>query len=153
MAGNDQAKKFYDNLIESYDVLVDSVSKATERGVKVTKQMSDDIAKGQRDLIELGKKVASEPGDVTQLYGALLETATAAQGRALAFSQLVYQESAGSGTDVRESFERLTKMSTETTAAAVDMARAFAGANPFAEVMAKGMEAFTAPAKGTGKTK
>src|SRR5439155_10773651 len=82
VATNDQAQKYYDALIESYDVLVEAVGKASERGVKVTKRLAEDIAQGQRDAIELGKKLTNDPSDVSRFYAALLETATAAQGRA-----------------------------------------------------------------------
>ena len=43
VATNDQAQKYYDALIESYDVLVEAVGKAGERGVKVTERLAEDI--------------------------------------------------------------------------------------------------------------
>ncbi|MCZ7578597.1 MAG: hypothetical protein M5U18_16715 [Dehalococcoidia bacterium] len=52
---NDQVQKYYNSLLASYDVLVDAVTRANERGFNVTKQFASDVAKGQREAIELGK--------------------------------------------------------------------------------------------------
>ncbi len=79
MAANEQVKKYYDALIASYDILTDAVTRANERGLKVTQQFVADVAKGQREALELGKKLAGEPADLGQFYSAVLEATTAAQ--------------------------------------------------------------------------
>ncbi|GIW13227.1 MAG: hypothetical protein KatS3mg062_0666 [Tepidiforma sp.] len=135
-------QKYYDALIEGYDLLVDAIEKANERGIKVTRQLAADVVAGQREALQLGKKLAAEPGDLGQLYAALLEATTSAQGRALAFTQAAYQEALASGTDARELVQKLAEANRETAAAAVEVARQWAVANPFAEFMKKGIEAF-----------
>src|SRR5512143_1179818 len=115
---NEQVQKYYDALIASYDILTDAVARANDRGLKVTQQFIADVAKGQREALELGKKLAGEPTDLGQFYSAVLEATTAAQGRALTFTQTAYQEALGAGTDARETVEKLVAANKETTQAA-----------------------------------
>ena len=149
---NDQVQKYYDSLLASYDVLVDAVSKANERGFNVTKQFASDVARGQREAIELGKKLAAEPADISHFYAAVLEATTAAQGRALAFTQAAYQEALTAGGDAREVVQKLVEVNKETAQAAVEVARTWATANPVAEVLKKSFEAMQ-PASRDSKKK
>jgi hypothetical protein len=153
MASNEYVQKYYDSLLASYDVLVDAVAKANDRGIKVTKQFASDVAKGQREALELGKKLASEPTDFGQFYTAVLEATTAAQGRALAFTQAAYTEAMGAGTEAREVVEKLVAANKETTQAAVEVARTWAKANPMADFVKKGMEAMQPAAPKAKKEK
>ncbi len=151
-APSETVQKYYDALIEGYDLLVEAIEKANERGIKVTRQLAADVIAGQRDALQLGKKLAAEPGDLGQFYAALLETTTAAQGRALAFTQAAYQEALASGADARELIQKLAEANRETAAAAVEVPRQWASANPFAEVMKKSLEIFQAPAARASKS-
>lgn len=141
MASNEYVQKYYDSLIASYDVLTDAIAKANDRGMKVTKQFATDVAKGQREALELGKKLAGEPSDLGQFYTAVLEATTAAQGRALAFTQTAYQEAMGAGTEAREVVEKLVQANQDTAKAAVEVARTWATANPMVDMIKKGYEA------------
>jgi hypothetical protein len=141
MASNEYVQKYYDSLIASYDVLADAVAKANERGIKVTKQFATDVAKGQREALELGKKLAGEPSDLGQFYTAVLEATTAAQGRALAFTQTAYQEALGASGEAREVVEKLVQANQDTAKAAVEVARTWATANPMVDMVKKGYEA------------
>lgn len=143
MTENEQAKKYYDALIASYDVMTDALGKASEKGIKVSSQMAQDIANGQREALELGKKLATETKDVSELYTALVEATTAAQGRALNFAQYTYQEAMESGTESRDYMQKLIEANKETSRAAVDLARTWATANPMADMMRKGMESMS----------
>ena len=145
MATTEPVQKYFDTLLQSYDILVEAVEKANERGAKLSRQFTSEVVKGQRDAIALGKKFASEPTDVGQFYTTLLENTTAAQGRAMEFAQAAYQEAVEAGTDARETMTKLAAANQETAKAAIEAARSFAGANPFAEVMQKGFEAFSQP--------
>jgi bisphosphoglycerate-dependent phosphoglycerate mutase len=153
MASNDYVQKYFDSLLASYDVLVDAVEKANERGIKVSKQFASDVVTGQREAIELGKKLAAEPSDLGQFYTAVLEATTAAQGRALAFAQAAYTEAMGAGTETRETVEKLVAVNKETTQAAVEVARNWATANPFADVVKKNYEKMQAQAPKAKKEK
>ena len=151
MASNEYVQKYYDSLIASYDVLADAVAKANERGIKVTKQFATDVAKGQREALELGKKLAGEPSDIGQFYTAVLEATTAAQGRALAFTQTAYQEALGASGEAREVVEKLVQANQDTAKAAVEVARTWATANPMVDMVKKGFEAMQPATAKTAK--
>ncbi len=153
MANNEYVQKYYDSLIASYDVLVDAVTKANERGLTVTKQFVGDVAKGQREALELGKKLAGEPSDLGQFYTSVLEATTAAQGRALAFTQAAYGEAMGAGAEARETIEKLVAANKETAAAAVEVSRKWATANPMTDFVKKGFEAMQPAAPKAKKEK
>jgi hypothetical protein len=144
MVANEPVQKYYNALVASYDILTDAIAKANERGLKVTKQFSTDVAKGQREALELGRKLATEPTDVGQYYTAVLEATTAAQGRALAFTQVAYEEALGAGGETRQTVEKLVEANRETAQAAVEVARKWSTANPVADVLRKNMENFAA---------
>lgn len=153
MATNETVQKYYDSLLASYDLLVDAVAKANERGIKVSKQFATDVAKGQREALELGKKLAAEPTDLGQYYTAVLEATTAAQGRALTFTQTAYQEALGASGEAREVVEKLVAVNQETAKAAVEVARTWATANPMIDMIKKGYEAMAPAAPKAKKEK
>jgi hypothetical protein len=119
--------------------------------VKVTKQFAGDVAKGQREALELGRKLAAEPTDLGQFYTAVLEATTSAQGRALAFAQVAYQEALGAGGEARTTVEQLVEANRETATAAVEVAKSWANTNPMADIVRRGMETMTP--NGTKKAK
>jgi hypothetical protein len=140
---NEPVQKYYDALIASYDILTNAISTANDRGMKITKQFATDVAKGQREALELGRKLATDPTDLSQYYTAVLEATTSAQGRALAFTQVAYQEALGAGGDARETVEKLVEANRETATAAVEVAKNWATANPMADIVRRGMETVT----------
>lgn len=152
MATNEPVQKYYDALLASYDILTNAISTANERGMKVTKQFATDVAKGQREAIELGRKLAAEPTDVGQFYTAMLEATTAAQGRALAFTQVAYQEALGAGGEAKSTVEKLVEANRETATAAAEVAKTWAATNPMADIVRRGVETMT-PNNGAKKTK
>lgn len=146
MAEKTQVEKYYDSLIANYDVMVEALAKSSERGIKVSQHLAEDIARGQREALELGKKLATDTKDMSALYTALVEATTAAQGRALAFAQYTYQEASDSGVEARDYVQKLVEANRETAKAAVELAREWATANPMADYLRKGFEAMTPPA-------
>jgi Pyruvate/2-oxoacid:ferredoxin oxidoreductase gamma subunit len=142
-ATNDTVQKYYDALISTYDVLAEAASKSAERSLKITRQFASDIAAGQREALEIGKKLATEPTDFAQYYTALLEATTNAQGRALAFAQVAYQEALSASSDARETLEKIVESNRVAAESAVEVARSWATANPWADAFRQGIEAFT----------
>ena len=153
MANSEQVQKYYDSLLASYDLLVDAVAKANDRGIKVTKQFANDVVQGQRDALALGKKLAGEPSDMGQFYTAVLEATTAVQGRALSFTQTAYQEALGASGEARDIVEKLVQANQETAKAAVEVARKWAAGNPMVDIMKKGYEAMQPAAAKAKKEK
>jgi hypothetical protein len=135
-------QRYLQALSESYEVLAEATDKATDRNAKVTKRLSSEVMAGQREVLELAKKLAADPDHVASAsFAGVTEAAVAAQSRALAFAQMAYQEATGVSTEAREFAEKLAKANQETTAAAIELSRTWAGLNPFTEVFLKGFEA------------
>jgi hypothetical protein len=151
MATADPVQKYFDSLLSSYDILVDAVEKANDRGLKVSKAFAADVVKGQREAIELGRTFAAQPTDYSTFYNALLSSSTEAQGRALAFTQTAYQEAIAAGADAREVVTKLVEANRETAKLAMDAARSFAGSNPWADAMQKASETFAQTADAATK--
>lgn len=152
MAASEPVQKYFDALLTSYDIMTDAVTKAGDRGLKVSQQLAADVVRGQREAIELGKKLATNDApDAGQFYSAVLEATTAAQSRALAFTQAAYQEALGSGTDARETIEKLVKANSATAKAAMDATKAWSASNPLADVFRKNMEMMGTAADTTKK--
>ncbi len=151
MAANQPAQKYYDALIASYDILTDVLAKASDRGITVTRQFATDVAKGQREALELGRKLAAEPAEAGKYYTTILEATTAAEWRALAFAQLAFQQAIGASGEARATVEKLVEANRETALAAVEMARNWAALSPLADIMRKTMGA-TNPQSTTAET-
>lgn len=148
---NGPVQKYFDSLLQTYDILVDAVDKANERGLKISRQLATDVVKGQREAIELGRTFASQPADYGRLYNALLTSTTEAQGRALAFTQTAYQEAIAAGADARDTVQKIVEANRETGRLAMEAARTFAAANPWGEAMARAGETFTKATTGATK--
>jgi hypothetical protein len=136
-------ERYFDSLLATYDILADAISKANERGMKISRQMTADVASGQREALELGKKIASEPANPAQFYGAILESAMNAQSRALAFTQVAYQEALEASTDARETIEKIVEANRQVSTAATEAARTWWTGNPLADLWRQQAEALT----------
>jgi hypothetical protein len=88
-----------------------------------------------------------------QFYTAVLEATTAAQGRALSFTQTAYQEALGASGEARDVVEKLVQANQETAKAAVEVARNWATANPMVDMMQKGYAAMQPSAPKAKKDK
>lgn len=141
MATNEQMQKYYDALIATYDVLADGVNKAGQRGVKISNEFANEVTTGQREALELGKKLSSTGADSGQVYAALVEASTAAQGRALHFAQYTYDQSKEAGTESRQQVEKLVEANRQATQAAADLARSWTTENPMTEMFRQTMDA------------
>ena len=141
----DPVQKYFDSLLASYDILVEAVDKANERSLKVTRQFTADVVTGQREAIELGRKLATQPGEYQEFYTALVNSATEAQGRAIAFTQAAYEEAVAASADAREIAQKLAESNRETAKFAAEAVREYTAQNPnpWAEAVARATETFT----------
>ena len=145
VSSQEALQRYVQALSNAYEVLAEATSSSTDRNVKVSRQLSEQVMAGQRDLLELAKKVAADPEHfLSASYSGLTETAIAAQSRALAFAQLAYQEAVAAGAESRDVAEKLTRANRETAEAAADLGRQWGSLNPFAEMFRQGMDAFNA---------
>src|SRR5205814_5057986 len=133
----------------SYDIIAEAATKASDRGIKVSKQLTDEVMNAQREALSFAKKVAVDPDHfMSSSYIGLTESAVTAQSRALAFAQVAYQEALAAGSETRETAEKLAKVNRETAEAAVELSRGWSSMSPIAEMFFKGMETWQAAATG-----
>lgn len=135
-------KSYFDAISESADALRAAAEQSAERTGSFSKQAGEEFASAQREALELSKKIAAAPTDVTGAYAALMESAVASQARALRVGKLAYEHAAGSGTDVQQSFEQLTAAGRASAEAALSLSQEWASAAPFADAWRASFEAF-----------
>jgi len=141
MNASDAAIKYLDALSTSYEVLSDAMTKAGERGFKLSKQVAAEVSVGQREAVQLAKKIAADPDQLmSSAYSGMTEAAVAAQSRAFAFAQVAYQEALGAGGETRDLTEKLTKVNRETAEAAMELSRSWVGGAPMAEMFSGWMQ-------------
>jgi hypothetical protein len=135
-------QKYLQALSESYEVLAEASNKANDRGAKIAKQLSTEVQAGQREVLELAKKLSADPEHMASAsFAGVTEAAVAAQSRALAFAQLAYAEATGIGSEARDFSEKLAKTNQQTAEAALELSRTWSAMNPFADVFLKSFEA------------
>jgi hypothetical protein len=83
-----------DRLVESQNRLIEAAETARARSRRVTDEYVKSVAEAQRDALELTKRLASQPTAVGKNMEAFLESATAAQARAMEMTKLFYREQA-----------------------------------------------------------
>lgn len=142
MAEKTQSEQYFQALLASYDALARAMEQANERGITLSRQLIADVRKGQRRAIELAGQVAANPSDVTAAYSAVMETAVAAQSQALDFTQAAYREALAASGEAREAVEALLAASRTAAEAALALSRDWQNANPWADLVQRGMETF-----------
>lgn len=123
MAKNTAIDKYFEALTESYDAIIDAIKAANERGYRVSSNLLTEAQKGQREAVDLGRKLAEDPTDVGGFYRAVMESTTKAQGRALELARQMFDEMSESRTEAREAIEKVVKAQRTAGEAAVEAAR------------------------------
>ncbi|MBI5285283.1 MAG: hypothetical protein HY874_09340 [Chloroflexi bacterium] len=117
------ADKYFEALTESYDAIIEAVKAGNERGYRISNNLIQEAQKGQREAVELGRKFAGDPTDIGGFYRGLMESATAAQGRALELARQMFDELSESRTESRDVIEKVVKAQRVAGEAAVEAAR------------------------------
>src|SRR5262245_50293440 len=99
--------KYFDALTESYDAIIDAIKLGNERGFRLSNNLLAEAQKGQREAVDLGKRFADDPTDISAFYRAAMESATKAQGRTLEFARQVFDEVSQAGGETREAVEKV----------------------------------------------
>ncbi len=123
MPSTEATDKFFGAISSAHEALLDAVKAGNERGYRVSKSLLDGIQKEQRQVLELSRRVAKSPRDLGGLYGSVVESLTATQGRALELTRQWLDEAADSRHEVRESLRRLVDANRTASQAAVEVAR------------------------------
>ncbi len=115
--------KYFDALTESYDAIIEAIKMGNERGYRISNNLLAEAQKGQRESVELGKKLADDPTDVAGAYRAMMESATKAQGRTLEFARQVFDELSQSRDESRQVWEKVFTAQRAAGEAAVEAVR------------------------------
>jgi DNA anti-recombination protein RmuC len=115
--------KYFEALTESYDAMIEAIKLGNERGYRISTNMLTEAQRGQREAVELGRKLADDPTDVGGFYRALMESTTKAQGRALELARQMFDELSESRTETRDTIEKVVKAQRSAGEAAVEAAR------------------------------
>lgn len=103
---------YLDTLTEGHQKMTEALKEARTRGLRVSEELVDSILAGQRDILELSKRLALNPTDIAGNMKAVLEAATTAQERALAFAKLMYREQSDVSGELRKMFQSVFDNST-----------------------------------------
>ena len=123
MTRSTAADKYFEALTESYDAIIEAVKAGNERGFRVSNNLLAEAQKGQRESVELGKKLAEDPTDIGGFYRAMMESATQAQGRALELARQMFDELSESRNEGRDVIEKVVKAQRAAGEAAVEAVR------------------------------
>src|SRR6266480_5250271 len=75
MPRTENVDKFFTAVNEAYDALLDAAKAANDRGYRVSRQLIDEVERGQREAIDLTRRIASSPRDVSGFYTAAVRSA------------------------------------------------------------------------------
>src|SRR5438093_1069264 len=70
MPRTENVDKFFTAVNEAYDALLDAAKSANDRGYRVSRQLIDEVERDQREAIDLTRRIASSPRDVSGFYTA-----------------------------------------------------------------------------------
>jgi len=123
MAETTTADKLFDALTESSTAIIQRVKTGSERSFRVASTVLEEIERGQRDALELGRTFAKQPLDIAGFASAAFQKAGEAQERAFELTRQAVDEFATANRETRETVRRVTQASAEGTRAAIDSAR------------------------------
>src|SRR3989304_6338350 len=83
MAQQSSVDKFFDAVDNAYDVVLDTLKAGADRGYRASKGLIEQAQTGQHEALQLAQSVAKSPTNVAGATGAVVQTLTKTQGRAL----------------------------------------------------------------------
>jgi len=123
----DTVDRFFNAVNEAYDALLDAAKSANDRGYRVSRQLIDEVERGQREAIDLTRRVAASPRDVSGFYSAAVRSVTDAQGRVLDLTRQLLDELSDSQREGREVVRRVIDANRSAGQAAVEATRDVVG--------------------------
>lgn len=123
MSREDTIDKFFDAVNDAYDALLDAAKAANDRGYRISRRFIDDIERGQRDLLDMARTVATTPRDVAGFYSASVRTLTSAQGRLLDLTRQFVDEISEGQREGRDVLRRVIEANRTAGQAAIEAAR------------------------------
>jgi len=115
--------KFFDAVTEAYDALLDAAKSANDRGYRVSRRLIDEIERGQRDAVDLTRRVAGAPQDIAGAFTSTVRNLTDAQGRVLDLTRQLLDEATDSGREGRDTMRKVIEANREAGQAAIEATR------------------------------
>ena len=123
MPKTESQEKFFDALNDSYDAIIEAIKAGNERGYRFSKTLIEEVEKGQKEVLELGRKWAGAPTDAAGLLGSVVEAMAKAQSRGLVLARDWLAEVSESRTEARDALQRVVSANQAAAQAAVEAAR------------------------------
>jgi len=123
MPKEETVDKFFDAVTEAYDALLDAARSANDRGYRVSRKLVDEIERGQKDAIDLTRRLALAPRDVSGAATAAIRTVTDAQGRVLDLTRQLLDELNDGQRETRDTFRKVIEANRGAGQAAIDATR------------------------------
>ncbi len=119
--------KFFGAVDDAYDVILDTLKAGVDRGYRVSKEAIEQAQTGRREAVELAATIAKSPTDLAGSSGAVVQTLTNTQGRALGLSRQWLDEAMDAQQEGREALRRLIDANRQAGEAVIQSSRGLAG--------------------------
>ncbi|MGE3962252.1 MAG: hypothetical protein AB7F65_11290 [Dehalococcoidia bacterium] len=130
MARDERMKGYFEILRDYYEAVQETATKATDRGMRVSRELMDEVSHRQQEMAEVSRRAAAGE-DLKSLYPRMLESTVAAQTSALKLYQTLQEESMGAYIEARESMQELVRAAMRFAETAAHETREWSSANPF----------------------
>jgi len=115
--------QFFGAVTEAYDSLLDAVKASNDRGYRVSRRLIEEVEKGQREAIELTRRLAGAPRDVAGFYSTAVRSVTDAQARALDLTRQLLDEAMETQQEARDTVARVIEANRNAGRAAIAATR------------------------------
>jgi len=123
MPNTQTVDKFFDAVTEAYDALLDAAKSANDRGYRVSRRLIDEIERGQRDAVDLTRRVAVAPADIAGSFTSAVRSLTDSQGRVLDLTRQLLDEATDSGREGRDTMRKVIEANRSAGQAAIEATR------------------------------
>lgn len=101
----DSANDYIERLAKGHDKLTESVQTARERNARIADKIFESVVAGQRDALDVTKKIVSEPTAYGKNMETMVNSMTAAQERTMDVVKAIYREQSEAAAEMRGYFE------------------------------------------------
>jgi uncharacterized phage infection (PIP) family protein YhgE len=109
---------YLDYIATSHEKFAKSLKGASERAARVSDSLIGAVLEGQRAALDTSRKIAANPTDYATNIKTVMESATAAQERALGIAKTIYEAQADAASELRGLLEGAFATSTDLSEAA-----------------------------------
>jgi hypothetical protein len=146
--------KFFDAVNEAYDALLDAVKAGNERGYRVSRRLIDEVERGQREALDLTRRLALAPRDIPGFSTAAIRTVTDAQGRVLDLTRQLLDEVTDTQREGRDMLRKVIEANRGAGQAAIEATReTVTRAGTVVQTGVNGVRAQTSARRGARKTR